>query len=329
MVVKDVFMPEPQDITKVNQKKAISEMQQASEDIDVITHTMEKAGRVVGLPGLQQQMDEARKEADSAKAALEQTRQTGLENKITELSDKFGETSAADRASLKAAEARAEAAKEETTQLKFSVLNDAINSLKTMRADTTGTADIRKQLQIVKEVAADLGLGAPQAPPAMPPTMLLQMHKMDADLQIQLATMADESSRRDKEWQLTLRKWDEEKEMRHGEIQLKYQAEKERNGMLMGGLTKIGEMVAQSTVAAPQGVSERAPEGAEIKEKAPGPKVRDIQVAEGETGVFPCSDCGQNVAVADDAVNAVCANCNTVYRVHRKAAIIDEEAKLI
>ncbi len=330
MVVKDVFMPEPKDINKVNQKQAITEMKQASEDIDVITQTMEKAAKVVGLSGKEQELAEARAAERKSRETLEQDRQSTLQGTIDSLGKKITETSSEDKAIIRDLGVKLEVAKSESTKLMFDTLTNKINDLEKMKVESAPTTDIAKQVKGIKEAFHELGLaGAQQASTSLPPEMLLRMKKMDFDMQESKEDRADERSRRDKEWQLTVRKWDEEKSYKSTELTIKAGAEKERNGMLMGIVQTIGETVAKATTVAPAEattVTEKAQIRTTQKEAVSENKGEKpvgavpVQVPEGQSGQFECVNCAGLVAVAEDAEGAMCAECETIYSVARVPA---------
>ena len=325
-VVKDVFAPKPTNVANVAKKEAISEVQRTAEDIDVITNTKKKAEDLVGFSGVSAERDAAVAEAKVQREAREAEQQASLRGTIEDLGKKIAETSAGDKGHIKDLEIKLGLAQAESTKLMFDMLNNKISDLQNMKVDSASSSDVAKQIKAIKEAAGELGLGVAQtAVTITPPEIQLQLKKMDFDMQITLAEMADERARKDKEWDLQTRKWDQEKADRREELTMKYQAEKERNNTITGTVQAVGEAIAKATVTEPQGSVSGVSQQNNVSEQAPKKRVRGIEISEGEAGTFPCTDCKQDVAVAEDAISAVCANCGTIYRVRRSSAQLEEE----
>ncbi len=328
MVVKDVFAPKPSNVANVAKKEAISEVQRTANEIDVVAATKKKAEELAGLPGTQQELIESRVAERKARETLEQNNQEQLRGSITSMEKKLSETHAEDAGQILALSTKLEAAKAESTRTMFDTLTNKINDLEKMKVESAPTTDIVKQVKGIKELFTELGLiSSQQQSSTVPGEIALQMKKMDFDMQQNTEERVDERARRDREWQLTVMKWEEEKEFKKAELAITASAKKEQNSMIMGIAQTIGEAVAKGTTVAPATpVSAKAPQRpaqkenvAENKEEKPTGAI-PIQVPEGQSGQFECVNCPGLVAVAEDAEGAMCAECETIYSVARVAA---------
>ncbi len=332
VVNQDVFVPKANEVTRVNKEKEkeISQVQQVANEIDVVAATKKKAEELAGLPGTQQELIESRVAERKARETLEQNNQEQLRGSIASMEKKLAETHAEDSGQILALSTKLEAAKAESTRTMFDTLTNKINDLEKMKVESAPTTDIVKQVKGIKELFTELGLiNSQQQSSTVPGEMALQMKKMDFDMQQSIEDRADERARRDREWQLTVRKWDEEKEFKKAELAITASAKKEQNGMLMGIIQTIGETVAKSTTVAPAGATPVSAKAQPIttqkkaipednKEKPAG--AIPIQVPEGQSGQFECVNCPGLVAVAEDAEGAMCAECETIYSVARVPA---------
>jgi len=163
---------------------------------------------------------------------------------------------------------------------------------------------ITEKIAEVKSNAEELGYGPKQAG-GIPPEVQIQLQQMQTDLQIRLANMADERSRRDKEWDLTLKKYGDDKELEQQRLAQEANADAERTKLMKGGLDTLGRIMGKAMVepgSVPSGISSRA-----VKDYA-------LEAEEGEAGGFSCPNpgCGTELYLAPDTSRVQCAKCGAM-----------------
>lgn len=149
-----------------------------------------------------------------------------------------------------------------------------------------------------------------QSEQSLPAETQLEIKKMDNNLQIQLEEMRDARSRRDNEWKLTVRKWDEEKLMRQQELDAKITGEREK----LDTIKTIGDRFVGAVVGGLMEGSGETPAIASRPEKK-----YTIDAGESEEGEFNCPKCNSVVGIAADTVTAICANCGMKFPIRRVA----------
>jgi DNA repair exonuclease SbcCD ATPase subunit len=162
-------------------------------------------------------------------------------------------------------------------------------------------SDIAEEIKKIKEVGKELGLssGSP------PPDILIELKKMDYQLQLEIERLRDERDRREKEWQLQLRKWEEEKELRKQEVEARIAADREKLEALKTIGTRLGKAIFESAMESSQpAIAGRS-------------KSYTVEAIEGESGEFTCPDCGSTVGLLPDTEVAVCAGCRSQFPVKR------------
>jgi len=145
--------------------------------------------------------------------------------------------------------------------------------------------------------------------PEISPELQLEIKKLDFNLQMELERMKDERDKRDKEWQLTLKKWEEEKEMRRQELQQKAEAEERRMQFLTQAQERIGRVIA--------GVVKSGGSGSDSVMASAVNKSFHVEAGEGEEGEVACPKCNESIFVPPDANKAVCSSCGLSVDIRR------------
>jgi len=134
----------------------------------------------------------------------------------------------------------------------------------------------------------------------------IELKKMDIDRQIQIEQMRDERDRRDKEWTLTVKKWDDEKHLKEQEIAQKAVADAERTQFMKGTVNTFGKVIGQSFME----------DGGVV---AGQPKQFTIEAGVGEEGDVECPGCKTSVFLPPDANDLICPSCGSTGKVIRQA----------
>jgi len=169
-----------------------------------------------------------------------------------------------------------------------------------------GKGKLSEQIEEVKLVADKLGYGEKRGN-GITGDIAIQLKKMDFDFNTKLEEMRDERSRRDAEWQLTLKRYDDEKEFKRDELAQKAHAEQEKNNMFKNMGDSIGKVIGQTLLG----------QGGEPTSN-PGSKSFRIEAGAGEEGNFECPSCHEPIFVSPDANTVGCGSCGAVGTITRK-----------
>jgi ribosomal protein S27AE len=142
----------------------------------------------------------------------------------------------------------------------------------------------------------------------IPGNIMVEMKKMDHDIQLRIQQMEDDRLQRKQDFDLKVKQWEEMREDRRDELAAKIQVEKERNELIGGGLERLGRVFAQATSEAPS-------EGMGVA--SGGISSPMIEAGEGDFGEISCPNCQSSVPIARDAVRAICPGCGQTYTVKR------------
>jgi len=268
------------------------------------------AEELSGAGELRKQAEESEKARQKSVAELADERQKQLQNEIkniqTEMTKLFDQKGP--NPEVAKLMQQLENTKNELIQNRFDYLDKQMKELSTMKATGANQSALDEQIKQIKSAAMELGLQPPSGT-TMSPELQVQLKQMDIDLQLQMEQMKDDRDRRDKEWQLTVKKWEEEKDQKERELGAKVAVEKEK--IALGGdfMKKIGATFARATIDA----------GQEMTAGKVASQI--IKANEGDFGEMPClvPGCGGTIAIARDAVKAVCPSCSTVYEIQRIA----------
>jgi len=222
-------------------------------------------------------------------------------------------------------------------------LGGMINQLKESIESGASKKTISEQFAEIKQVAADIGLGgskiseqfqeavalvdkirpskglAEQVKEAkellepfkektgeLPAEISLKIREMDRDLQLRLEEMKDERAQRDREWQLQVKKWEEEREDKKALTEAEISAKKDGNVLLADGVQKIAELITAIKPGVAGGVAG----------KAVNPPV--IEAGLDESGEVECVNCHNAIPISADSSSSVtCPLCGTSYPIKR------------
>jgi len=309
---RELYLPEP--IFKSSQETSTSpvdEVKKAADHIKVVSEVQNTAAQLVGLERLEKERQEMEKKLEETKQELEKARQESLEKELAAIREELKKArDDRDVPAIKELEHKLEETREAYHREQLEALRREIAELR-----KGGQTDIGEEVKKIRATAEELGL-KPTSATETPPDILIQLKKMDHDLQLKLEEMRDERDRRDKEWQLTLKKWEEERQLRQAEIQQKYEAEKEKTQTLKSSFDRALKVIGRAIT--------------EEEEETPPTQLSrqyHVEAGEGEMGEFNCPKCGSSVMIAPDTAKAVCAECGfsaPVKRI-RKEPIESEE----
>ncbi|MBU0847538.1 hypothetical protein KKH23_10170 [Patescibacteria group bacterium] len=181
---------------------------------------------------------------------------------------------------------------------------------------------ITEKIAEVKSNAEELGYGPKQAG-GTPPEIQIQLQQMQTDLQLRLAQMEDDRNARNKEWELTLKKYGDDKELQQQRLAQEASANAERTQLMRGGLDTLGRIMGKAMVDPGS-----APSGGISSSRVA--KDYPLEAEEGETGQFSCPGCGRELFLAPDAGRVQCASCGAMSnftRIPKAETPISEEVK--
>jgi hypothetical protein len=150
----------------------------------------------------------------------------------------------------------------------------------------------------------------------MPATIALELKKMDTTLQVQLEQMKDDRQRRDQDFQIKIKQFDQERADRIGEAQARIQVEQERNKMLAGGLETVGRAIGKGIAEGGHQIGGLA--GSVAGKAAQPPPSYHIELGKDEAADFACPNCSARIAVGPDSTKARCVGCNSTFPIIRK-----------
>jgi len=304
-VIKDLNMPEANQVTSLRREGENSdEVQKFSKHIKAITEVTEAAGKVVGIDKLEQEKRKMEEELREAQKEVEKLKMETLTKQLDEIKMALkAATEQRDVPAIKELEQKLEQVREAYHMEQLEALRRELEELRKERSQRDITEDIKR----IKEVGKELGLTS--STPTTPPDIMLQLKHMDYELQLELERIRDERDRREKEWQLTLKKWEEEKELRKQEIDAKVAAERDKVDTLKTIGTRLGKAIFEGALEGSQGGIGGRPSA--------NAKSYTVEAMNGEAGEFNCPKCSSVVGIAPDTVKAICANCGQVFPIKR------------
>lgn len=298
--------PSPDDAAEtIKQAQAASKKKELKreDELDSVKHERELAEEAAKTAEAKQK----REEAASGRGG------SPIQVKPIEVDIKAGEKAAEERAKEAREEVkleregkeRAEGALADERQRRLEdKLTGLTDELKAIREGKGGrTADV--VIEEAVKTAEKLGY-AKGGTPAVPPEVQVQLKQLDINLQIELEKMRDDRDRRDKEWQLTLKRWDDEKEMRRAELAQKAEAEKDRIALFSNMQERIGRVIGSVVKGGGSVAAEQEME-----------KTFYIDAGVGEEGETACPNCGAPIFIAPDAKQVMC-KCGLTAEIRRK-----------
>jgi len=315
MPVEDVFIPKSKKITDVN-KQTIDEVQKEAQHMEVIDKTMGTARKLAGTDAMQVEMQrketrmkEIEKENKELRTQVEQSRTDIVR---AELGGKIDHLSELMRGGASSKSIGDQIKEIKTTAGELGIGESRVSELKDMAAligslsQNKGLAD---QIKEAKELMDAISKPEKESQiSGVPASVMLEMKKMDHNVQLKIQQMEDDRLQRKQDFDLKVKQWDEERESRRDESAAKIQVERERNELIGGGLERLGRVFAQAT-------SEIPSQGAGISRHGVSAPV--IEAGEGAFGEIECPGCQSIVPIARDAIRAVCPGCGQNYTVKR------------
>lgn len=154
------------------------------------------------------------------------------------------------------------------------------------------------QLNAAREIAKELGFSQPTGQVEDPMTAL-KLKEMEFNQTLELRRLAREEKMSDRDWQLQLRRLDDERDRARREM--------ERNARKDEMFAKTPEIIGRAIGQAMIG-------GQEAPTHEAAPKQRrssyHIEAYDGDAGETACPECGGKIAIAPTARSAVCPGCN-------------------
>ncbi len=276
-----------------SQPASVDDVQKVADHISIVSKTIGEAGKLVGLDKLEKERSDMEQKLAQTQAELEKQKMDVLTKELAEIKVALKAASEKqDIPAIKELEHKLEEARDAYHKEQLASLRQDIAELR--KPGEKGVGDMAEEIKKIKEAAQTLGLTSGVS--TTPPDILLELKRMDIDLQTRLEEMKDERNRRDKEWELDKMKWQEERELRLSEAQQKYDIEKDRTETFKStferGVKIIGRAITEEGEA-PAGIASAS----------------HVEAGEGEMGEFDCPKCHTPVTVAPDATRAVCAKC--------------------
>lgn len=300
--------------------------QQDTDDVDKTTQHMKAikevkdvAEEISGAGQLRKQYEDSEKARQKTEAELANERQNQLQEQIkslqTEMTKLFDQKGP--NPEVAKLMQQLESTKNELIQTRFDYLDKQMKELSQMKASGASQTALDQQIKQIKAAAGELGLQPPTGN-TMSPELQVQLKQMDMNLQLQLEQMKDDRDRRDKEWDLKLKQWDQDRDLKEKEIAGKVAVEREKMEFFGDFMKKIGASFAKGTMDAGQQMS-----GTRISSPV-------IQAGEGDFGEIECQTpgCSGTIAIAKDAVKAICPNCSTTYQIQRTPKEPEVESEL-
>jgi len=291
-----------------NTQTEVDAVDKTAQHMKAIKEVKDVAEEISGAGELRRQVQESEDARVKSERELAEERQRqlqeqikNLQNEVTKLFDQKGPNPEVAKLMQ-----QLEITKNELIQNRFDYLDKEIKELSQMKASGASQTALDQQIKQIKAAASELGLQAPSGN-VMSPELQVQLKQMDINLQLQMEQMKDDRDRRDKEWQLTLKKWEDERDQKERELTAKVAAEKDKMALAGDFMKKIGMTFAQATRDA----------GQEIATGNVASQV--IEAGEGDFGEVTCPTpgCGASIAIAKDAIKAICPNCSAVYPIQR------------
>lgn len=267
--------------------------------IESIRKLQDTAEDIAGAKDLKKEKAVLEKELEKTKDEVAAERQMRLEEELKTIRGEIMQGKSGDKEREKELEHKYEETRLELERERTNSLQSQILRLEqTMKQEgSKGKEDIADQIKKIKEAAKELGIiGVPSAsPPALSAEVQIKLAEMNKDLQIRLAEMADERAARDKEWKLTLIKWEDERELKKAELNAKIQT-RER---AMGTFEDMGQALVDGLGG------EETKTGEKIEKKV-----------EGDSGeIIPCPECKKKVYVPQGVDFVICPSCQSSLRV--------------
>jgi len=321
----------------------VNGVKKKAEDMDVVSGAIHTARQLSGANELESEIDRKDKKLekvegerdkaieDKHKAEIE-TVKTELGAKIDNLAKAYAGGASKDSIADQIAEIKKAASELNMGGSRISEIKDMMNLITTLNPQKSLIDQIKDAKELIGSIAPAADSGKEFAIGGMPATVALELKKMDTNLQITLEQMKDDRQRRDQEFKLTLRKYDDEHLTRQQEVAGKLQVERERNELIAGGLETVGRAIGKGFAEGGGGAGGAAP-GIAQRQQGPAQSFH-LEIADGEAGEFACPTCEAKgmpnamVRVEPTSTEAACAWCKSKYPIIRHPATTSEPEPL-
>jgi hypothetical protein len=310
---------------KTNTGGDISDVEKKTKDMNIIDQAMETARKLAGTDALVEAMKykegkleeehEERKKVEKALAKKEsELVEERLGSKIDKLAESIGKGASPQSITEQLVDIKKAASELGLGGSKVSEFKEIAELIKNLNPQK----NLAEQLKEAKELMAAFQpeRGKESLVEGMPAAIVLQVKKIDADLQIKLEEMKDDRQRRDREFQITLLKFEEDRDIRRQEVDGKILVERERNDLIANALKTVGGAIGQGLkdgVAASPGSISRGPQTTG--------KIFQFEMPEGSFGTTECPNCHAPIEVGPTTTLAECLECKTQYPVIRTPAV--------
>jgi len=169
-----------------------------------------------------------------------------------------------------------------------------------------------EQYNAAMETAKTLGFNQPQVAGDL--TTQIELKKMEFEQVRELRRLSREEKSSDRQWQLDLRKLDDDRDFRRQEAD----RQRKRDEMFTNLPQSLGGAIAK-------GLVESEAEGGGVSTKG-GRSTYNIEVPPNSGGEMDCPSCGEVVGIGPTARTAICAKCGSKIQIVRKTgAPVEEE----
>ena len=308
--LNDIIQSRLKGVKTPNTEQNTDEVDKTTKHMKAIKEVKDVAEEISGAGELRKQAKESEEARQKTERELAGERQNqlqdqikNLQTEITKLFDQKGPNPEVAKLMQ-----QLDSTKNELIQTRFDYLDKQIKELGTMKTTGASQTALDQQIKQIKAAAQELGLQTPSGT-SISPELQVQLKQMDVDLKLRLEQMQDDRDRRDREWDLTLKQWDDNRALKEKEIEGKVAVEREKMGLVGDFVKRMGGSFARGMSDASQQLAAGAGQVAS----------QVIQAGQGDFGEVPCPTpgCGAIIAIARDAVKAICPNCSTVYPIHR------------
>jgi hypothetical protein len=312
-------------------EQSITEVEQETHNMGVVEKTVETAKKLSGAGELVEQLDkkdqkiealekERKEQAEARHVAEIQNVRTELGTKMDHLEESIKRGASQKSIAEEIVEIKKAANELNLGGSRISELRDMMSLIQSLNPQK----NLADQIKDAKDLLSTIQPPEKEKTIGIPPEIALELKKMDTTLQLELERMKDERQRKDQEFKLTLKKWDEERDMRREEIQGNITVQRERNKMFADGLRILGQAGGRAIADAARegsgaGVSRSAGSGAAGAQGAQAPSYH-VELGEGEAAKFECPHCKSPIAVASTSTLARCLGCNSTFPITRVAA---------
>jgi ribosomal protein L37AE/L43A len=307
--------------------QTIDEVEQEVHNMSVVEKAQETARKLANTDGLTDQLKSERERSDRLEKQKNQETERAhtaeIESVRTDLGgriDKLAESMKSGASQANIANQIADI-KKAATELgmgssKISEIKEVLNLVETLNPRKNLAEQVKEAKTLIDTLQPKEDKKEGLTMDGVPAHIAIELERMRNDTQIQLERMADDRQRRDQEFKLTLRRFDDDLLTRREKIQMDYQIASERNQLFANGFKMIGRAVGK-------GYAESLGKGPEVTSEggvAAGQSVDEkyvISIAANESGTRECPYCKRPVGVGPTTQIAQCIGCNRRFAVQR------------